>query len=386
VNNQPFGSYDQHNRLLSLTSNTDPQWAPTYDGEGNLLRIKGADAVESVFEWNKYNKLQAVVALGQREEYLYDTHAGLRTYKKAASGEETVYFYDGYQLLGELKIDGTAKRVYTWGVTGLVSQRSLVTTTPTTVYYHAGYQGEIRMLTNSAGVRVGSYRYTAYGKEVEAVVNAGIENPFRYAGAVGCMTESVSKLVLCGQRWYHPGLKRWLSRDPIGYDGGFNQYEYVINNPINFIDRNGLNPLLVWTRPAPVIRFPAPPRLWGRGDNHLRPDPDAIGEHTTFRWDSCRRVTHYQEWKNNPYPRYPSKWISGKRFDPKGSRPHTNKVTRERIPAPHVHDPETPGEVRLPKPDEIPGGHETTSWLGGLADWLSNDEGPALTLPNDLYA
>ena len=32
---------------------------------------------------------------------------------------------------------------------------------------------------------------------------------------------------------------RWLSRDPIGYEGGYNLYEYVESNPVKFVDPDG---------------------------------------------------------------------------------------------------------------------------------------------------
>jgi len=37
-------------------------------------------------------------------------------------------------------------------------------------------------------------------------------------------------------RYYNPVTGRYLSRDPIGYRDGLNNYIYVHNNPINHID------------------------------------------------------------------------------------------------------------------------------------------------------
>ena len=41
-------------------------------------------------------------------------------------------------------------------------------------------------------------------------------------------------------RWYAPECGRFISRDPIGYLGGMNQYQYVSGNPVNLIDPTGL--------------------------------------------------------------------------------------------------------------------------------------------------
>lgn len=40
-------------------------------------------------------------------------------------------------------------------------------------------------------------------------------------------------------RWYDPTTGRWLQRDPAGFVDGMSRYQYVVSNPLRYVDRNG---------------------------------------------------------------------------------------------------------------------------------------------------
>ena len=108
--------------------------------------------------------------------------------------------------------------------------------TNTSCWYQFGPQSETRQLTDPIGYVADTYNYTSYG--IPTASTGTDPNPFRYGGQVGYYT-GVNGLILCGARWYDPEIGRWLTRDPIGYTGGPNLYEYVASNPVGGIDPEG---------------------------------------------------------------------------------------------------------------------------------------------------
>ncbi|MGH9770971.1 MAG: RHS repeat domain-containing protein, partial [Candidatus Acidiferrales bacterium] len=61
--------------------------------------------------------------------------------------------------------------------------------------------------------------------------------PFAFAGG---LYDADTKLVHFGARDYDPETARWISRDPILFAGGSsNLFEYVVDDPVDFIDENG---------------------------------------------------------------------------------------------------------------------------------------------------
>jgi RHS repeat-associated protein len=218
------------------------------------LSLTGKPAVE--FKWNGFNKLTELSTPTKKSTYGYGAYGGILESQSVEGGAFIFYVRDVFgRVLGEYRKSGTTfeiAKVYTHGADGLISQRD--SAAGASYWYLFGAQEETRALVTGAGVVVNRYDYDAYGAAVTKV--EGVGNDFEYTGKHGCMTEDVSGLVLCGQRWYAPWLRRWVSRDPIRYDGGYNVYEYVGGRVTTRIDPSGLQPLPLL---PPDLYFPPSP-------------------------------------------------------------------------------------------------------------------------------
>ena len=100
--------------------------------------------------------------------------------------------------------------------------------------------GSVRLIVDSSGASVGTYSNDEFGRQTS--LTGSVDRPHTYTGSLGVRNEvgSDSQLLYARQRWYDPQLGRWLSRDPIGFEGGWNLYNYVNNNPLTLTDASGL--------------------------------------------------------------------------------------------------------------------------------------------------
>ncbi len=63
-------------------------------------------------------------------------------------------------------------------------------------------------------------------------------------GQWGYYTDVETGILLLTHRYLDPATGRFLTRDPIGIEGGINLYAYVGNNAVNKVDPRGLMILL----------------------------------------------------------------------------------------------------------------------------------------------
>ncbi len=89
--------------------------------------------------------------------------------------------------------------------------------------------------SNAGGSVLSNYLFAAHG----SILSGTLGEPFGYKAQFGYYTDNETGLQLLTHRYYDPSIGRFLTRDPIGYFGGINLYEYVRNNPNRWEDPVG---------------------------------------------------------------------------------------------------------------------------------------------------
>jgi RHS repeat-associated protein len=110
-------------------------------------------------------------------------------------------------------------------------------TTGTSKYYFGtDHLGSLRDVTDANGKLLTEYDYDLWGNRTRVQGTQDFN-----LGFTGHWV--IKDLVLAPFRTYNPYSGRWISRDPLGEQGGINLYGYVGNDPLNATDPDGLAPV-----------------------------------------------------------------------------------------------------------------------------------------------
>ena len=255
-------TYDAADRLLQASSH-GTQFAYSYDPADNITSVQAPAANEN----GTYNNVDQVVAFNG-QSFIYDadgnvTDDGVRTYRWDAENRlssvtyknqptrKTTFRYDGFgRRIAIVPSNGpsSTETRYLWcgmrlcqarDTNDVVAKRyypegELSSGSP--FYYAQDQLGSVRdVLANHTGHTAASFDYDPYGNPTRTT--GTVSTDFRYAGM---FYEQNSGLYLTRYRAYGSEAGRWLSRDPIGENGGVNLYGYVSGNPIAYTDLLGL--------------------------------------------------------------------------------------------------------------------------------------------------
>lgn len=217
---QSFSSstFNDANRLMQKGAST-----LTYDDNGNMT----SDGTNS-YVWNARDELTSVSGPGLNASFLYDSVG--RRVRKTVNGVTTDYLYDGADAVQEQQGGVPTANMLLGGMDEVLTRTD-----------GAGTQSLLRNvlgstlgLVDAAGALQTQYTYDPFGgTSAEGPTSS---NSSQYAGRENDGTG----LYYNRARYYSPSLQRFISEDPIEFEGGINQYAYVDNNPISYTDPLGL--------------------------------------------------------------------------------------------------------------------------------------------------
>jgi RHS repeat-associated protein len=204
----------------------------TYDTDGNLIS-KTQGGQTSTYSYDAENRLIQAVTPEGTWRYEYDA-LGNRI-ASVKDGQRTEYLLDPTGLgdvVGEYGNGAVARYVHGLGLVGRFDGNNAAS------FYDTDAIGSVIGLSGSSGAYLNRYSYLPFGEDLSKTET--VANPFEYVGQYGVMDEG-NGLNFMRERFYTAGEGRFMNPDPIGITGGINLYQYSANNPVSFIDPEGLN-------------------------------------------------------------------------------------------------------------------------------------------------
>lgn len=225
-------THDAENRMTDAGGVTN-----TFDTNGNMT-ARGSDT----FTYDYNDRLVESTVGGMLTQYKYDGFGNRLV--KIEGGTTTRYVQDINgslnNVLAETDGAGVITAYYVYGL-GLISK---VLPNGTAHYYHYDSRGSTIAITDAGENITDSYAYDPFGNIVNRT--GATANPFRYVGRYGLIDEG-NGLLYVRARYYNPELGKFITKDPLtGKDGdtqSLNRYVYAVNNPVIFIDVNGMSVL-----------------------------------------------------------------------------------------------------------------------------------------------
>jgi RHS repeat-associated protein len=254
--------------------------SPSYDRAGNMISgpKPGDETARVHYVYDAWNHLVKVYADDSQNpgtpgdliaEYQYDgTNRRIEKQVTEEGGGPTHvhYFYNhDWQMLEERFVDGegdtVASNQYVWSARYIDApvvrfhdgngdgDCNPETDAADTIRYYAGdanYNVTTTITIGQTETVAEHYVYSAYGEATvynAAWVTLGgpAEDGPLYCGY---FFDAETGNDLARNRYYNVALATWISRDPVGYKGGKNLYEYVGDDPIAKPDPRGTTPQL----------------------------------------------------------------------------------------------------------------------------------------------
>lgn len=221
-----------HNNLLQISeirsgSATGPLVANFgYDANGNMT-LKTFAGTTTDITYDAFDRAVTVTKGGvATEQYGYDQ--GSRRISKTVGSATTNYLYSGPDILAEYNSSWSAPQaIYAHGAAMDDPLVRIAANSPS--YYHGDALGSVVATSNNVATITASNRYDAWGN---VTASSGTTAQYGYTGR----EPNANGLIYSRARFYDPQIGRFTQQDPKGFIDGINQYAYVMNSPVNYVD------------------------------------------------------------------------------------------------------------------------------------------------------
>ena len=218
-------------RLASWTGG-----AYSFNAAGCVTRIERDGRAKLDLEWNSQYQLVSVSTNGFfAESFEYDA-LGRRVSTTTLDGTTRHIYDNNWQVIADVDDQGNVIASCTWG--DGIDNLLAVKIGGASYYPLTDIQGTIWGYVDSQNNVVARWQYDAWGNIIDETVSVPALASLRYR--FQCREWSAATgLVNFRMRWYDAETGRWLSKDPIGLNGGLNQYAFCDGDAVNYVDPDG---------------------------------------------------------------------------------------------------------------------------------------------------
>jgi RHS repeat-associated protein len=216
-------TYQPYNRMTTTATAT-----MSYNANGNLVQ-KAEGPTTWQYTWDYENRMTQASNAQDTVHYVYDAFGRRVKRYTDVSLDDTKFIYDGLDVvMDDDLVGGVTKYQNGLGIDDKLSLQS----GGVTKYFLQDHLGSTVAITDAGGALMEQTSYDSFGNQTTS-----LSTRYQYTGRE---YDAFSGFYYYRARWYDADLGRFISEDPIGFEGGdINLFAYVANRPTMLRDPLG---------------------------------------------------------------------------------------------------------------------------------------------------